>query len=48
VIIFSVGGGWEGGARDDKGLAPFLNHLASLGYTVVSIDYRLGIKEAKA
>ncbi len=26
----------------------FLNDLASLGYAVVSIDYRLGIKEAKA
>ncbi len=48
VIIFSVGGGWEGGGRDDKGLVPFLNHLTSLGYMVVSIDYRLGIKEAKA
>lgn len=48
VIIFSVGGGWESGGRDDRGLVPFLNHLASLGYTVVSIDYRLGIKEAKA
>ncbi len=47
VIIFSVGGGWESGRRDDRGVVPFLNHLASLGYTVVSMDYRLGIKEAK-
>ena len=48
VIVFSVGGGWEAGARDDRGLAPFLHYLASLGYTVISIDYRLGIKIAKA
>lgn len=48
VIIFSVGGGWEMGGRDDEGLQPFLNQLASYGYTVVSIDYRLGIRIAKA
>src|SRR5579875_2510482 len=48
VVIFSHGGGWEGGGRNDAGLVPFLDHLASLGYTVISIDYRLGIKEAKA
>ena len=47
VIIFSVGGGWEAGQRDDAGVVPFLNYLASLGYTVISIDYRLGIKIAK-
>ncbi|MFO0898694.1 MAG: alpha/beta hydrolase [Pirellulales bacterium] len=48
VIIFLFGGGWEGGARDDKGFVPILDHFASRGYTVVSIDYRLGIKVAKA
>jgi pimeloyl-ACP methyl ester carboxylesterase len=48
VIIHSFGGGWEAGKRDDRIVVPFLNHFASLGYTVVSIDYRLGIKEAKA
>ncbi|MFO0897041.1 MAG: alpha/beta hydrolase [Pirellulales bacterium] len=48
VIIFLVGGGWEGGGRDDQGLVPGLHQLASRGYTVVSIDYRLGIKIAKA
>ncbi len=48
VMIFSVGGGWESGARDDQGIQPFLNRFASAGYTVVSIDYRLGIKIAKA
>jgi BD-FAE len=48
VIIFSYGGGWEGGRRDDPGTGPFLEYLTSLGHTVVAIDYRLGIKEAKA
>jgi pimeloyl-ACP methyl ester carboxylesterase len=48
VIIFSYGGGWEIGRRDDPGSVPLLNDFASLGYTVISIDYRLGIKEAKA
>ena len=48
VIIHSVGGGWESGRRDEPIVVPFLNYLASLGYTVISIDYRLGMKEAKA
>lgn len=48
VIIFSYGGGWEGGRRDDPGSESFLEYFTSLGYTVVAIDYRLGIKEAKA
>jgi hypothetical protein len=48
VIIFSVGGGWEGGGRGDGGISALVNYLTSLGYTWVSIDYRLGIKEAKA
>lgn len=48
VIIFSVGGGWESGGRDDEGLQPFLNQLASFGYAVASLDYRLGIRIAKA
>jgi pimeloyl-ACP methyl ester carboxylesterase len=47
VIIFSVGGGWEGGARNDAGLNSGLTHWTSLGYNVIAIDYRLGIKIAK-
>jgi len=45
AIIFSFGGGWEGGSRsgDSKGFEPF----TSIGYAVVAIDYRLGIKIAK-
>lgn len=47
VIIFSFGGGWEGGARNDAGLDTGLRHWTSLGYNVIAIDYRLGIKIAK-
>jgi hypothetical protein len=47
VIIFSFGGGWEGGARNDAGLSSGLTHWTSLGYNVIAIDYRLGIKIAK-
>jgi pimeloyl-ACP methyl ester carboxylesterase len=47
VIIFSFGGGWEGGARNDAGFVPIYRHFTSLGYDVIAIDYRLGIKIAK-
>lgn len=47
VILFSFGGGWEGGSRSDAGFAKIYEQLASLGYAVIAIDYRLGIKIAK-
>ncbi|MBR8175879.1 alpha/beta hydrolase [Burkholderia ambifaria] len=47
VIIFSFGGGWEGGARNDEGFTAGLEHFTSLGYDVIALDYRLGIKIAK-
>lgn len=47
VIIFSTGGGWEMATRYDRNSAPFFAYLASLGYVVVTIDYRLGMKQAK-
>ncbi|MFC6950775.1 alpha/beta hydrolase family protein [Paraburkholderia dipogonis] len=39
--------GWEGGARNDEGFTTGLEHFTSLGYDVVALDYRLGIKIAK-
>lgn len=48
IFIYSFGGGWEVGERNEKLIAPFFKYLTSIGYTVVTIDYRLGIKEAKA
>jgi pimeloyl-ACP methyl ester carboxylesterase len=47
AILFSSGGGWEGGARNDKGLVAGFEHFTSSGYAVIAIDYRLGIKIAK-
>lgn len=47
VILFSFGGGWEGGARNDKGFDAGIRHFTSQGYAVIAIDYRLGVKIAK-
>lgn len=47
VIIFSYGGGWEAGSRTDEGMKTIFESFATLGYAVVAIDYRLGIKIAK-
>lgn len=48
VFIFLFGGGWEGGNRNVEEAKPFFNELTAKGYTVVAIDYRLYIKEAKS
>lgn len=47
AIIFSFGGGWEGGSRNDKGLTSTFEEFTSLGHAVIAIDYRLGVKIAK-
>ncbi len=47
VIIFSFGGGWESGSRTDKEFAKLFDPYTSIGYEVIAIDYRLGIKIAK-
>jgi poly(3-hydroxybutyrate) depolymerase len=47
AIVFSFGGGWEGGSRTDKGLDGVYAAFASMGFAVIAIDYRLGIKIAK-
>lgn len=43
-VIFMFGGGFYTGARDLDGYVGFLEFLAAEGYTVASIDYRLGFK----
>lgn len=45
-VIFLFGGGFIQGNRDSKGYLPFFHQLANNGYSVVSIDYRLGLKKA--
>jgi len=46
VLICSTGGGWEVADRADRAAVDFLEHFAELGYVAVSIDYRLGVKQA--
>ena len=45
-VIFLFGGGFVGGERNAKYYTSYFNTLAEAGYTVVSIDYRLGLRNA--
>jgi acetyl esterase/lipase len=47
-LIFLYGGGFANGRRDDPGFIPFYTRLVNAGYTVMAIDYRLGMKNFKA
>jgi acetyl esterase/lipase len=46
-LIFLFGGGFANGRRDDADFIPFYTRLVNAGYTVVTIDYRLGMKNLK-
>ena len=41
TIIYVHGGGFSNGTRDQSGVPEFCNNMASYGYVVVSISYRL-------
>ncbi len=43
-IIFVFGGAFARGTRDAEKYVPYFSYLVENGYTVVSIDYRLGLK----
>ena len=47
-LMFVFGGGFKEGTRDDGLYKKYFNYFANKGFTVVSIDYRLGMKGAKA
>lgn len=47
-LLFVFGGGFKEGERDAKIYSSFFNYFASKGFTVASIDYRLGMKGQKA
>ena len=48
-MIFVFGGAFIHGTRDAESYRPFFEYMArENGYTVVSIDYRLGLKEPLA
>jgi predicted esterase len=46
-VIFVFGGGFAAGARDAKDYLPFYEWLVHNRYTVVAIDYRLGMRNLK-
>lgn len=43
-MMFVFGGGFVAGERDSEGYLPYFQFLNKVGYDVVSIDYRLGLK----
>lgn len=43
-VIFVFGGGFSGGVRDKQADLPYFEFLLGEGFDVVSIDYRLGMK----
>lgn len=47
-LVFVFGGGFKDGARDAQLYNSYFTHFANRGFTVVSIDYRLGMKGQKA
>lgn len=44
-LLFVFGGGFIAGNRDAQQYLPFFDYMVNQGYDVVSIDYRLGLKE---
>lgn len=47
TVLFLFGGGFVSGARNDAYLLPWYKVLTDNGYSVVAIDYRLGMKGYK-
>ena len=47
-LVFVFGGGFKNGTRDAEFYHPFFNYFVERGFTVASIDYRLGMKDQKA
>lgn len=47
-LVFVFGGGFKEGTRDGELYQDYFHYFANKGFKVVSIDYRLGMKGAKA
>ena len=47
-LIFMFGGGFKEGRRDAEIYSDYFEYFANKGFTVASIDYRLGMKGEKA
>lgn len=46
-VLFAFGGGFIAGSRNDPYYLPWFKILNDNGYGVVSVDYRLGLKDVK-
>lgn len=46
-LFFVFGGGFKNGERDNKNYEKYFHFFAENGFTVISIDYRLGMKDQK-
>ncbi len=46
-VIFLFGGSFRGGLRDGNSYLQYYDFLANQGYTVIAIDYRLGLKDMR-
>lgn len=47
TLLFVFGGGFKGGERDAQWYRPWFRKLTQDGFRVVSIDYRLGLKDVQ-
>lgn len=47
TILYVFGGGFKGGRRDSRSAQRWFKLLADEGFTIVAIDYRLGLKDAR-
>lgn len=47
-LVFVFGGGFKEGERDAAYYLPYFQYFANKGFTVASIDYRLGMKGKEA
>ncbi len=45
LLVYAHGGGFSGGARDDKDFILFATKLAQRGYAVASVSYRITMKD---
>ena len=45
-LLFVFGGGFVAGTRDEENYLSYFDYYARQGYVVVSLDYRLGMKQA--
>ncbi len=47
TLIHIFGGGFKEGSRHQEWLRPWFRQMNSLGFRMISIDYRLGLKDVK-